>query len=92
MRGFRAFTRKESSIKGRNFEGQTLHGRFRPVVNPMRQSAPSPDFSGEGSQLVEAGGQLFHPFRDRLDYAFILHRFRDGSDAGRVIGSLRCRS
>jgi len=24
--------------------------------------------------MVEAAGQLFHPFRDGLDYAFILHR------------------
>jgi hypothetical protein len=55
-------------------------------------SEGSPDCSGEGPQLVEAGGQLFHLFRDRLDYAFILHRFRDVPDAGRVIHILRCGS
>ena len=37
----------------------------------------SPDFSGEPSLLVEAAGQLFHLFRDGLDYAFIPNRFRD---------------
>jgi hypothetical protein len=42
--------------------------------------------------MVEAGGQLFHLFRDRLDYAFILHRLRDVPDAGRVIRILRSRS
>jgi hypothetical protein len=36
----------------------------------------SPDFSGERSLLVEAAGQLVHLFRDGLDYAFILHRYR----------------
>jgi hypothetical protein len=35
--------------------------------------------------LVEAAGQMFHLFRDGLDYAFILRRFRDEWDAGRVI-------
>lgn len=40
------------------------------------QSQASPDFSGEASPLVEAAGQLPHLFRDGLDYAFILHRFR----------------
>jgi hypothetical protein len=49
---------------------------------------------------VEAAGQLFHLFRDGLDYAFILRRSRDEWDAGRVIrivpsqseswGRLRC--
>src|SRR6266850_53531 len=39
-----------------------------------------------GSELVEAAGQLFHPFRDGLDYAFILRK----QDAGRVI-RLHCR-
>ena len=34
---------------------------------------------------MEAAGQLPHLFRDGLDYAFILHRFRDVPDAGRVI-------
>ena len=52
----------------------------------------SPDFSGVSSLLVEAGGQQFHPFRNRLDYAFILHRFRDVPDAGRVIRNFRCGS
>jgi hypothetical protein len=42
--------------------------------------------------MVEAGGQLFHPFRDRLDYAFILHRLRDEPDAGRVIQTIRSGS
>jgi hypothetical protein len=51
---------------------------------PQRE-AGSPDFSGEPALLVEAAGQLFHLFRDGLDYAFILHRFRNEPDAGRVI-------
>jgi hypothetical protein len=36
--------------------------------------------------------QLFHPFRDGLDYAFILHRLCDAPDAGRVIQILRSGS
>jgi hypothetical protein len=59
--------------------------------NPV-QSQASPDFSGEASPLVEAAGQLPHLFRDGLDYAFILHRFRDVPDAGRVIQTLRSGS
>jgi len=39
-----------------------------------------------GFELVEAAGQQFHPFRDGLDYAFILRK----QDAGRVIRP-RCR-
>ena len=35
--------------------------------------------------MVEPGGQLFHPFRDGLDYAFILPCSRTATDAGRVI-------
>jgi hypothetical protein len=37
----------------------------------------SPDFSGDYPQLVEAAGQLFHLFRDGLDYAFIPHCLRN---------------
>ena len=43
------------------------------MVRRLRD-AGSPDFSGEPALLVEAAGQLFHLFRDGLDYAFILHR------------------
>ena len=43
------------------------------IVEHERE-AGSPDFSGEPALLVEAAGQLFHLFRDGLDYAFILHR------------------
>ena len=35
---------------------------------------PSRHHAGKAASLVEAAGQLFHPFRDGLDYAFILHR------------------
>ena len=42
-----------------------------------KRTAGSPDFSGEPALLVEAAGQLFHLFRDGLDYAFIPHRFHD---------------
>jgi hypothetical protein len=57
-----------------------------------KRQESSPDFSGEGPQMVEAAGQLPHLFRDGLDYAFILHRFRDVPDAGRVIQTLRSGS
>lgn len=37
---------------------------------------------------MEAAGQLFHLFRDGLDYAFIPASFARCVDAGRVIGTL----
>jgi hypothetical protein len=59
-----------------------VHGP-RHIVRCERE-AGSPDFSGEPALLVEAAGQLFHLFRDGLDYAFILHP-RAMKHAGRVI-------
>ncbi len=41
------------------------------LVFGMRSRTRNPDFSGYVSQMVEAAGQLFHLFRDGLDYAFI---------------------
>jgi len=41
---------------------------------PHLPTGHSPDSSGECPHMVEAAGQLFHLFRDGLDYAFIPHR------------------
>ena len=63
----------------------------RRIVDRERE-AGFPDFSGKPALLVEAAGQLFPHFRAGLDYAFILHRFRDEPDAGRVIRTTRSGS
>ena len=70
----------------------TVLSRVTRRNGPSPWSAPTPTRSrvapriSPGSATIGgAGGTAFHPFRDGLDYAFILHRLRDGSDAGRVI-------
>ena len=77
---------QDSNVCGCNCR-QTWHSSrvIHAAINTRKDIERSPDFSGVSSLLVEAGGQRFHLFRDGLDYAFILHRFRDVPDAGRVI-------
>jgi hypothetical protein len=58
----------------------------------LKRGKRFPDFSGKRSLLVEAAGQLILLFREGLDYAFILHRQRGESDAGRVIRIVPSRS